>query len=334
MGVATVAIGLIPSEASIGVWAPVLLVIFRLLQGFSVGGEYAGSTSFLVEYANPRRRGLVGSIQSISVFVGSLSGSLSGFLISSVLSKEEVLSYGWRIPFLAGGVLAAIALYMRLKLEETPAFRAIEAAGEIERAPLLDVFKERWRNMLQIFFVAIYFTVSYYIVLTYAPTFLQKEAGVALSTSLLATSLAILIGIPIVAGAGGLSDRVGRRPLLLAAAVLTIVVAYPAFAIMKSGTTIAAILGLLLIMVPTSVLYGVGPTMFAEQMPTRLRYAGMSIPYNLATTIFGGFAALIATFLIERTGDSLSPSFYVIGAAVVALLALLTIKETAKSDLQ
>ena len=334
MGLATFAMGFIPSYESIGIAAPVMLLILRLIQGFSVGGEYAGSTSFLVEYANPRRRGLIGSMQSVSVFAGSLTGSLAGLLVTSTMSEAAVNSYGWRIPFIAGGILGVVALYMRLKLDETPAFKAVQEAGRVDKAPIVEVFKERGLQMVQLFLVVIYFTVSYYIVLIYAPTFLTEEAGLPLSMSLLATSIGIVFGMIVVPIAGHLSDRVGRKPVLLAAAVLSVLVAYPAFVVMHQGSTITAVIGIALIMLPTGMLYGVGPTMFAEAMPTRLRYAGVSIPYNLATSTFGGFAAFIATYLIRITGDPLSPSFYVIAAAILALVVLLKMKETARDPLQ
>jgi len=195
------------------------------------------------------------------------------------------------------------------------------------------VFRTHWLQMIRLFFVVIYFTVSYYIVLTYAPTFMAEEADLPLSISLLSTSVAIVFGSTIVLIAGHLSDKIGRKPLMIAAAILTTILAYPAFVTMHSGTVPGAIGGILLIMLPTAILYGVAPTMFAEAMPTRVRYIGISIPYNLATTTFGGFAAFIATVLIQTTSNPLSPSFYVIGSAVVALLTLLTVKETAKKNL-
>lgn len=333
MGIATLTIGFIPSEAQIGVWAPILLVTMRLLQGFSVGGEYAGSTAFLVEYANPQRRGLVGSFQSFSVFIGSLAGSLAGLITTSVLTEAAVNSWGWRVPFFIGGALAVVALYMRLKIEDTPAFKELDNSNEVQSAPIIEVFRTHWLQMIKLFFIVIYFTVSYYIVLTYAPTFLSEEAGIPLSVSLMATSLAIIFGACVVLFAGHLSDKIGRKPLLILAAILSAILAYPAFSIMHTGTTVGAIGGILMIMLPTAILYGVAPTMFAEAMPTRVRYIGISLPYNLATATFGGFAAFIATLLIQTTSNPLSPSFYVIGAAVIAALVLLTVRETAKKNL-
>jgi len=333
MGVATFIIGLIPSYASIGIWAPVLLLVFRLVQGFSVGGEYAGSASFLVEYASPQHRGLVGSIQSVSVFLGSLAGSLSGLLVTSLMSEEAVLSYGWRIPFLSGLLLCAVALFLRLRVEDTPAFRAILAEGKVEKAPLVDLFRTQYVAMTKLLCLAIFFTVSYYIVLIYIPSYLIEEVGFSSSFSFLATSLVILFGTALVAVSGHLSDRVGRKPLLITAAVATVVLSFPAFLVVGSGAAPYALLGLSLLMLPVAVLYGVAPTAFAELLPTRLRYGGFSIPYNIATSLFGGFAPFIATWLIRVTDNPLSPSFYMIFAALVALVALLTFRETAKAPL-
>lgn len=333
MGVATFIIGLIPPYAAIGVWAPILLLVFRLIQGFSVGGEYAGSASFLVEYAGPRRRGMIGSIQSISVFLGSLAGSMSGLLVTSLMSEEAVNSYGWRIPFLSGVLLGAVALYLRLRVEETPAFRAVLQQGQVEKAPLIDLFRTQYVAMIKLLCLAIFFTVGYYIVLIYIPSYLSEELGFASSFSFLATSIAILFGVVVVAVSGYASDKVGRKPLLIASALATVILSVPTFAIVGLGSNTFALIGVLLLMLPVAVLYGVAPTAFAELLPTRLRYGGFSIPYNIATSLFGGFAPFIATWLIRVTGNPLSPSFYMIFAAAVALVALLTFRETAKAPL-
>jgi MFS transporter, MHS family, proline/betaine transporter len=334
MAIATFAMGLIPSYAEIGTWAPVLLVVFRLVQGFSVGGEYAGSTSFMVEYANPRRRGLIGSMQSVSVFVSLLVGSGAGTLITSVLSKEAVHSYGWRIPFLVGVLLGVAGLYFRLKIEDTPLFRELKETRGVSSAPLKDVGRNEFRAMGRVLGLSTFFTVAFYLLLTYLPTYLSKELGMALPTSLAVTSVGIAWATVLAPIAGALSDRVGRKPLLAVSAASFIVFTYPLFMMMTAGSTALIIIAILILMVPLSLLYGTAPTTFTELFPTNVRYSGFSVPYNIATAAFGGFAPFIATLLIKVTGDQLSPTFYLIAAAIVGLLTVLTFRETAKQALR
>lgn len=334
MAFATFAMGLIPSYATIGIWAPVLLVVFRLAQGFSVGGEYAGSTSFIVEYANPRHRGLIGSLQSVSVFVSLLAGSGAGTLITSTLSKPAVHSYGWRIPFLVGVLVGAAGLYLRLKIDDTPEFRKLKEARAVSSAPLRDVGRNELRAMGHVLGLGTFFTVAFYLLLTYLPTYLSKELAMAVPTSLVVTSIAIAWATVLVPIAGALSDRVGRKPLLLASAGSFILLTYPLFMMMTAGSMTLIMSAILILMVPLSLLYGTAPTAFTELFPTNVRYSGFSVPYNIATAAFGGFAPFIATLLIKVTGDRLSPTFYLIAAAIVGLLTVLTFRETAKQALR
>lgn len=334
MAIATFAMGLIPSYATIGVWAPVLLVVFRLVQGISVGGEYAGSTSFIVEYANPRRRGLIGSLQSVSVFASLLLGSGAGTLITSTLSTQAVHSYGWRIPFLVGVLLGAAGLYLRLRIEDTPEFRKLKEGRGVSSAPLKDVGRNEAGAMGRVLGLTMLFTVAFYLLLTYLPTYLSKELGMALPTALAVTSVAIAWSAVLVPIAGALSDRVGRKPLLLVSAACFIVFTYPLFMMVTAGSMALLVIAILILMVPLALLYGTAPTTFAELFPTNVRYSGFSVPYNIATAAFGGFAPFIATLLIKSTGDRLSPTFYLIAAAIVGLLTVLTFRETAKQALR
>lgn len=334
MAVATFAMGLIPSYAEIGIWAPVLLVVFRLVQGFSVGGEYAGSTSFIVEYANPERRGLVGSLQSVSVFISLLAGSGAGALITSIFSKDAVHSYGWRIPFLVGVLLGAAGLYFRLRIEDTPEFRKLKETQGVSSAPLKEVGRNESGAMGRVLGLTTPFTVAFYLLLTYLPTYLSNELGIALSTSLVVTSIGTAWATVLVPISGALSDRVGRKPILVISVASFLVFTYPLFMMMTAGSMALAVVAILILMVPLALLYGTAPTTFAELFPTNVRYSGFSVPYNIATAAFGGFAPFIATLLIKLTGDRLAPTFYLIAAAAVGLLTLLTFRETAKHALR
>jgi MFS transporter, MHS family, proline/betaine transporter len=343
MAAGTVAIGLVPTYQTIGVAAPIFIVVARLVQGFSAGGEWGGSTAFIVEWAPPGRRGLYGSLQQCSVAGGLLLGSGAAALMNTFLPATALDSWGWRIPFLLGGLLGPVGLYMRKHIDETPAFRrsrqepgalpgvgpasAPSSAPEPPIAPI-------WLAARAFGFTVLW-TVSYYIVLTYMPTFLQKQVGVARSQALWATASGLLIVVVATPLMGLLSDRVGRKPLLLAACIASLVLPYPLFRLMLSGPPLATIFLIQLALAfVIAVFSGPGPAAIAEIFPTRVRSTWMSTGYSLAVTIFGGFAPFIATLLIASTGDPVAPSYYLIAAAAVTLIVILRLKETAGAPLR
>jgi MHS family proline/betaine transporter-like MFS transporter len=327
----TVAIGLVPTFETIGIVAPTLVVLARLVQGFSAGGEWGGSTAFIVEWAPPGRRGLYGSLQQCSVATGLLLGSGVAALVNTWLSAEAADTWGWRIPFLLGGLLGPVGLYMRKRIAETPAFVRSTTAADPPRQPPAAPGLLAARA----FGFTVFWTVSYYIVLTYMPTFLQKQVGVARSQALWATTSGLLVMVIVTPLMGLLSDRVGRRPLLAAACVASLVLAYPCFKLMLSGVPLSTIF---LIQVALAfviaVFSGPGPAAIAEIFPTRVRSTWMSTGYSFAVAIFGGFAPFIATWLIARTGDPLAPSYYLMAAAAITLVVVLRLEETARAPLR
>jgi len=344
MAAGTVAIGLVPTYQTIGVAAPIFVVAARLVQGFSAGGEWGGSTAFIVEWAPPGRRGLYGSLQQCSVAGGLLLGSGVAALMNALLPATAVDSWGWRIPFLLGGLLGPVGLYMRKHIDETPAFRrsrpeAGALPSKIVPGSMPSSVQERPVAPIclaaRAFGFTVLWTVSYYIVLTYMPTFLQKQAGVARSQALWATASGLLIMVVATPLMGLLSDRVGRKPLLLAACIASLVLPYPLFRLMLSGPPLATIFLIQLALAfVIAVFSGPGPAAIAELFPTRVRSTWMSTGYSLAVTIFGGFAPFIATLLIARTGDPVAPSYYLIAAAAVTLIVILRLKETAGAPLR
>lgn len=348
MAAGTVLIGLIPDYATIGAWAPALLVFARLLQGFAAGGEWGGSTAFIVEWAPQNQRGLYGSFQQSSLAAGLLLGSGIAALFSTVLTPEQLESWGWRVPFLLGGLLAPVGIYMRRHIDETPAFR--EAQGErvseaavrtAETAPNASAalpHVEPTPSPLSLAAKAFGFTVlwttSYYTMLAYMPTFTQKYAGLTRTQSLWSNTLGLLVLVVAVPVAGKWSDRIGRKPLLLACCVAFALLTYPLFAFMTSSATLGAVMVAQIVFALMIALFsGPGPAAIAEIFPTKLRTTWMSTGYSLAVAIFGGFAPYVATWLIGRTGSPLSPTFYVIGAAIVSTLVIARLRETAHERL-
>lgn len=330
MAIGTVLIGLIPSYAVIGVMAPVLLVLARLMQGFSAGGEWGGSTAFIVEWAPTDRRGFYGSFQQCSVVGGLLLGSGVAALLASTVSPAAMESWAWRIPFLLGGLIGPVGIYMRRHIDETPAYRRVEKAPEAVASdttpPLLLAARA--------FGFTVLWTVSFYIFLSYMPTFTQKYAGLSRAAALWSNTaglLLLMVAIPIM---GLWSDRIGRKPLLLACCIAFIVLPYPLFSLMLSGASLATIVLIQLVIgLAIAPFSGAGPAAIAEIFPTATRSTYMSTGYALAVAIFGGFAPFIATWLINKTGSPISPTYYVIAAAILSTIVIFRLRETAQKPL-
>jgi MHS family proline/betaine transporter-like MFS transporter len=331
MAAGTVLIGLIPSYESIGPAAPILIVIARMLQGFSAGGEWGGSTAFIVEWAPENQRGFYGSLQQCSVAGGLLLGSAVAALVSTVLPAQTVDDWAWRIPFLLGGLLGPVGLYMRRNIGETPAFRRV--AQETTPAATSDATAPAWLAA-RAFGLTILWSVSYYIVLAYMPTFLQKHVMLGRSEALWATTAGLLVLVTTIPLSGLLSDRFGRKPLLLAACVAFMVLPYPLFHLMLAGASLGTIIAIQVALALGIALYsGPGPAAIAEIFPTRGRSTWMSTGYSLSVAMFGGFAPFVATWLIEETGSLLSPAYYVMAAAAASTIVVLRLEESAHKPL-
>jgi MHS family proline/betaine transporter-like MFS transporter len=329
MALGTAGIGLIPDYASIGILAPALLVTCRLLQGFSAGGEWGGATAFIVEWAPPRRRGFFGSFQQASVAAGFLLGSGVAALFSTLLPAEQMDAWGWRLPFLIGVLLLPVGVYMRRNVEETPAYRAVQ----LDKAP--SAAPSGWRLAAKAFGFTVLWTVAYYIVLSYMPTFTHKYAGLTRTQALWSNTLGLLVLVLVIPLIGHLSDRVGRKPLLLACCVGFVVLPYPLFAAMVDSGALGTVLLVQIVFALTIALFsGPGPAAIAEIFATQSRTTWMSTGYSLAVAIFGGFAPYVATWLIGATGSPLSPTFYLIGAALVSTGVILALQETAHEALR
>ncbi len=326
MAIGTAGIGLIPSHDSIGVLAPILLVACRALQGLSAGGEWGNSTAFIVEWSPEGRRGFYGSFSQSSVVGGLLVSSAVAAVMNTLATPAQVDAWVWRIPFLLGALLLPVGLWLRRGIDETPRFRA-EQAGQ--RSGLADLGSPLGL-MARAFGFTVLWTVCYYVMLTYLPTFTQKYAGMSASASLWANTAGLIVLVLAIPVMGALSDRIGRRPLLLGCCAAFVVLSYPGFLLILANRTT---LGITLIQVGFDLVIaafgGTGPAALVELFPTRSRTTLMSIGYSLAVAIFGGFAPFIATWLIGATGTPLAPTFYLIAAGIVSGLTILGFRETA-----
>jgi MFS transporter, MHS family, proline/betaine transporter len=334
MGIATLMIGLLPSYAQIGVLAPILLVVARLLQGFSAGGEWSGSAAFMVEYAPENKRGLYGSWQQVSIVAGLLVGSAIGGLLGTVLSEDALNAWGWRVPFILGMVVALVGLYLRLRVEDTPAFRIIEVKEEITEAPVKESFTAHWRESLTAIGFTLAWTVAYYILLTYMPTYVSETLGIPLTQALLSNAIGLVVLMALIPFTAVLSDRIGRKPLLIASSAFIALLTYPLFLLASTQVLAFIVLAQVLFGVIISLFSGPGPAALVEMFPTNVRYSALGVSYNIAVAAFGGTAPFIATYLISRTGSNFSPGFYLIAAAVVTLIVVSTMKETYREPLR
>jgi MFS family permease len=325
LSMATIAFA--PSYATIGIGAPLLMVLARLLQGFATGGEFASATAFLVETAPARRRGYYGSLQMVGQSLAALAGALSGALVTRMLDPQQIDSWGWRLPFLFGLTIAPVGLYIRKYLEETEAFLA---AGHTRsgHGELRSVVAEHKRGLAATFGLVICGTISYYVVLVYMPTFAQTQLAIPLTDAFVAQVVGLLCLTAVIPVFGALSDRIGRRPVLIAATIAYLVLLHPTFGWVlghPSLTRLVVMQGLLCSVV--GMFFGPLSTAIAEQFPTGIRSTGIAVAYNVAVMLFGGFAQFIVTWLIRVTGSPLAPAYYVMFGAVAGFAASLVLVE-------
>ena len=333
MSCSTFAIGLVPSYDTIGVFAPLLLLFLRCLQGFSAGGEYGSGACFLAEYASDKHRGFVVSFLVWSVVVGFLLGSLTVTGLETVLSEGAMDSYGWRIPFLIAGVLGAVGLYIRLRLGDTPEFEALRDEGEVASSPLKEAVTTSWRPILQIAGLVVIHNVGFYIVFTFLPSYFTKTLGFTKTDAFVSITVASLVALILIPPLGALSDRIGRKPLLIVGSLAFAVFAYPLFLMLNAGSLAVAIAAHAGLAAIESVFVCASLAAGAELFATRVRSSGYSIGYNVSVALFGGTAPYVATWLVARTGNDLAPAYYVIVAALVTLITVLTMRETARRPL-
>jgi MHS family proline/betaine transporter-like MFS transporter len=330
MAGATFCVGLIPSFSAIGIWAPVILYALRMVQGFSTGGEYGGAATFMAEYAPDRRRGFYGSFLEFGTLAGFNGGALLMLGLITFLGEDTMQSWGWRLPFLIAAPLGLIGIYLRTKMEDTPVFRELEQKHQVEESmsgTFGDLLKTYHRPILKLFGLVIALNVVNYTLLAYTPTYLKSTIGLSETEYLIVPIIGQLAMMVVLPWVGALSDRVGRKPMWAFSLIGTIVLALPMYALMGQGFGPAIFAFAVLGLVYTPQLATISAT-FPAMFPTHVRFAGVAIGYNVATSLFGGTALPINEWLIEKTGNEAIPAWYMIGACLVGLAALYTMVET------
>ena len=327
MGAVTAGIGLLPGYKAIGWAAPVLLVALRAGQGLAVGGEYGGSAAFVVEYAPPDRRGGYGGWHWATIGLGLAAGIAVAALASAVLPLPALRAWGWRLPFLLGLPMALVGLYIRTRLEETPGFLAVQRVHDAARTPLRDTLRTARRPIVIGFGIVAAATVNFNIFYVFLPSHLATSGRAPLPRALPGALAGLLVAAVVAPIAGRVSDRAGRRPVLLAGAGVLLLVTMPAFWLIQQG----AIGGLLLGYAVIGLVLGVAaPSSFlAELFPTRLRYSGLSLTFGLASALFGGTAPALATVLTGSASNATPAAWYATAVTAVAVVCLLAAPETA-----
>ncbi|WP_107105513.1 glycine betaine/L-proline transporter ProP [Streptomyces roseifaciens] len=362
MAVSTFAVGFLPVYATAGFVAPVLLLICRLVQGFSTGGEYAGATTYIAEYAPDTRRGFLGSWLDFGTFVGYALGSGLVTVLTAVLGTDGMTDWGWRLPFLVAGPLGLIGLYMRIRLEETPAFRAeteaarartpgaasgtdseeeeAEERDEVEQARqsghgrLKEIFTRHWEAVLICMGLVVVYNVTSYMVTSYLPTYmtetLKKDATTA-QLLILGTMVLVALTITVV---GRSSDLWGRRPMFMAGSAALIALAYPSMLLVRADGALLPAFGCLILGLLLVCFAGTAAATLPALFPTRLRYGALSVSYNISVSLFGGTTPLAVSALLETTRDVMIPAYYLMAAGVIGLVSAFFLHETAGRPLR
>ncbi|KEP74317.1 MFS transporter [Microbacterium sp. SUBG005] len=342
MATATALIGILPTSAQIGLWAIIPLYLLKMVQGFSTGGEYAGATTYVSEFSPDKRRGFWSSWLDVGSYVGFAAGAsavaITTAITTSISGDDAMVEYGWRIPFLLAIPLGIVAIYFRLRIPETPAFEqtgAVETNADdpMARQGLLGIVRHHWKPLLiGIALVAATNTAGYALT-SYMPTYLEEEVGVSNLSAAIATVPVLLVMSATLPLIGRLSDRIGRKPVYAIAAGSALVLLVPAFLIMQIGELWAVMIALFMAAVPVAFYVAISASALPALFPTASRFGAMAVAYNVAVSLFGGTTPLFSQALINATGNTLMPAFYIMFFAALGLIALLAMRETAKRPL-
>ncbi|MCA0303412.1 MAG: MFS transporter [Proteobacteria bacterium] len=326
MAIPTFLVGVLPGYATLGLAAPVLLTVLRMIQGLSVGGEYTTSIVFMVENAAPDRRGVVGAMACCGATAGILAGSATGALLASLMSETALETWGWRIPFLFGLVVGLAGFALRYGLVEEPLRKAAVS-------PLLSVYRHHRVLLLRLAGLATLNSVGFYLMFVYVVSWLQQVDGVTPSRALDINTISMVMLLPAMVAMGWLSDRIGRRPVMLLGVFATVLAAWPLFWLMHAPTPGLELAGQLGFVLTLGAYMGAQPAMMVEAVPAAVRCSAIALGYNVTMGIVGGLSPLAAAWLIERTGNDYSPAFMIMAAAIPALVAVLSFSESFRAPL-
>lgn len=340
MGLATASIGMLPGYDTIGIWAPILLITARLIQGLGVGAQWGGATLLLTEHSPIKRRGFYGSLVQLGTVAGIIIGNAFFLCILLFVDEEAFIAWGWRVPFLSGLLLVAVGIFVQMKIEETPVFKSMQAkaqaatAGkEMPKVSLLGAVRRYWRQILQA--AGAFFVVNgtFYVMISGMLSYGTANVGLSQTTMIMIVCLAVATQIFTIPYFGAWSDRHGRRKIFLVGTVLMAVWAFPFFWLVDTGNPVLVGLSLIVGLTLHAMMFGPQAALFAEMFPADVRYFGASLGFQLASVFAGGLAPMIMVSLIEFTGTSASVSAYIIVMAIITFIAVYTIKERFRANL-
>lgn len=333
MAIPTGCIGLLPTYESIGIWAPILLGVIRLLQGASIGGEFSGCIAFLVEFSPMKKRGLVGSASMVSLCAGMLLGSIVATAVSKLMPQADFESWGWRIPFLIGILIGLVGIYVRMNLHESPVYMKAKAHNDLSRMPVREVFREHCKDLFIGIGLYLTVTVPFYTFTIFIKTFMSNTLGFSYFDSLTVNLISITVAMLVMPFSAWLSDLYGRKIVMKYSAYAFIALIYPVFWLLTSGGYTAALISQLIFALLVGFYMGPVPAALVELFPTRVRFTGVGLSYNISAGLFGGSAPLVGTWLIAQTGRPDSMALYIVLFAVVTLITLHYYRETYRKPL-
>jgi MHS family proline/betaine transporter-like MFS transporter len=332
MAVPTAAIGLLPGYETIGIMAPIILTIIRLIQGFSLGGEFSGCIAYIVEHAPLEHRGLAGSASFVSMCLGMLLGHSTASIFTYCMSPEHLVNWGWRIPFIFGLFIGFIGLYIRSHLAESPIYKSARESGSLSKSPLREIITKYWSLLIVAIGLYIAVTTPFYTLTVFVGNFMQILGYDRMQSSVVSSIILItmIIVFPI---AARVSDKVGRRPVLISGVIAMIVLAYPIFLALGSMNFTIAMISQIIFASILAIYMGPIPTVLVEIFPTRVRFTGVALSYNLSAAIFGGTAPMVGSELTRLTNNKYAMSYYLIIVAIMSLIVLKFYKETYNKNL-
>lgn len=333
MALSTVFIGLLPTYVTIGIAAPILLVVFRFFQGFAVGGDLPGAITFVAEYAEDRKRGFACSLVYCAVNLGLLLASAVVALLTSLLSHQQLMLWGWRVAFFLGLIIGVAGFYLRNKVAETPYFNRLEQTQDIIKAPLIHLFRIHSREVLQGVGLVWLFAVIIAQIFLFMPTYLHTITHIELNSALIINSVNILVFSLCTPLVGYVSDKMGRRPVILIVSLLFLLLTYPLYTMLLSKNFIIELIALFTFAVLAAGIIGTVPSALSEMFSTHVRYSGVAISYNIGIAIFAGLTPVIATYLLYRFHFSQAPSFNLIFAALITFVTASLMKEGSQKSL-
>lgn len=334
MGISTFLMGVLPTYQAIGIWAPILLVTLRLIQGIGLGGEWGGALLLAVEYAPKEKRGLFGSIPQMGVTLGMLLGTFA-LSIMTLLPEGSFITWGWRVPFILSALLVIFGLWIRKGIDETPSFKKTQEQGEVVKLPIADTLRYHWKEVLIAIGAKVVETAPFYIFGTFIVSYATSNLDFSETNALNAVTIGTIATTIIIPFMGSLSDKIGRKPLYIGGTILMALFSFPYFWLIHQGSVallfIATVIGLGIIWAPITAVLG---TMFSEIFSARVRYTGISLGYQIGAAVAGGTAPLVATALLIRFNNSYVPvALYIIFTAIISLVSVIAVKDKRTQDL-